>query len=388
MTSVAAGNAGTVSSQIRSRLAESGSLLSALDAITQWKPFVLLASTFVACVIAITVMGAITAALAQNSGTLAAIMGAIAAILVLGMALIGTNAVGIMLADDVWDRPQRSITDALLTSVFTSHRLVFVLLLEGLLFLVFLIVFTVILFLCKIPGIGPLLYAVVFPVGVLATGITLFALIFVAIPLAAPAIWSGATVMQALAMLKEVARQKLLYVVIMTLLLGLLLMLVGGIVGTVLTSGTMLTLSLSAAVVGASSGGLNELIGIFSGFNMGGGVNGYAVALSFGGAVIFLIGATPGALVGMKGAAIIHRASTEDLSLADIEAAMNQKLEDIKRRAQEAKERAMAAAPTQQSAPASKKFEPVTTNQLLCPACQATVTADDVFCGSCGNKMR
>lgn len=389
----------TVSSQLRSRLSESSSLLGALDAITRWKPFLLLILTFLACVVSAAVLGAITGALAQHSGALAAIMGFVTVLLVFAISLIGINATGIMLADDVWERPQRGIGDALLASLFTSHRLIIILLLEGLLFLLYMIVLAVLLFICKIPGIGPVLYAVVFPAGAILTGAILFALLYVAIPLAAPAVWNGATVMQAMAMLKEVARKKLLFVVIMTLLMGLLLLVVTGIIWGILLSGAGITLSLSAGILGVSAGGMGDmgsLLGMLSGAGMGG--SGHVWALGFGGAVLLLLGATPGMLVGIKGAAIIHRASVADLSLDAVEAELSQGMENIKKRAHEAKERAKAQAAAYQAA--HQAAAPVVTEEIVaapsatptapapsCPACHAPINANDAFCGSCGHRL-
>jgi MFS family permease len=383
----------------RNRFAETGSLLGALDAMTRWRPFVLLAGTFVACMIVGGILGAVAGALMQHSTMLAGFTGLIAAIAVFIVGLIGVNAAGIMLADDVWGRPQRSISGALMASVFTSHRLVMVLLIEFLLFLVYLIALTIVLFVCKIPGVGPLLYAFVFPLAAILTGALLFAMLYVAMPLAAPAVWSGATVMQTLAMLKEVAQRKLLFVVVMMLLLGLLLFVVSGIIGGILFSGMGVTLSLSAAVIGSAMGGYGGLMDTLMGLGMGGNGSGYVWALSFGGAILFLLGATPGLLVGMKGAAIIHRTAIADLSLGEAEAQLNQRFEEVKRKAQEAKENAKAQMAAAQAAAAahaaaakpaeSKPAEPpAPAAASVCPACSAPIAADEMFCGNCGHKLK
>lgn len=383
---------------LRNRFAGTGSLLGALDAMTRWRPFVLLAVTFVACMIVGGILGAIAGTLIRHSSMLAGFTGLIAAIAVFIVGLLGVNAAGIMLADDVWGRPQRSIGGALMASAFTSHRLVMVLLIEFLLFLVYLTVLAAALFLCKIPGVGPLLYAFVFPLAVILTGALLFAMLYVAIPLAAPAVWSGATVMQTLAMLKEVAQRKLLFVVVMMLLLGLLLFVVSGIIGGILFGGAGVTLSLSAAVIGSAMDGFGGLMDALMGLGMGGSGSGYARALSFGGATLFLLGATPGMLVGMKGAAIIHRTAIADLSLGEAEAQLNQRFEEVKRKAQETKENAKAQLAAAQAAAAahaaaakpaeSKPAEPSAAAASTCPACSAPITADEMVCGNCGQQLK
>lgn len=380
---MATNNAGT---NLSTRLGDTGSLLGALDAITRWKPFLLMVATFVTCLIVGGVLATITAALMESSRSLSGMMGALAFLIILSIGLVGANAVGVMLSDDVWGRPQRNIGSALMVSALTVHRLLLILLIEGLLFLVYLIALTLVLFLCKIPGLGPLLYAIAMPLGVVLTGAVLFALIYVAIPLAAPAVWNGASVMQALAMLREVARHKLLFVVIMSLILGLLLLVVTGIIIGILSSGAGITLSLSSLVVGSSMGGLGNFMGLFYGLGQQG-VSGYLWALSFGAAALALIGITPGILVGMKGAAIIHHTAIDGLSLSEAEAELSQKFADVQRKAREAADNAKAQIAAAQ---ATAMAAPVTVPKIQpkCQACQSIVSPDDVFCGDCGHRLK
>lgn len=382
---------------LQHKLSETRSLLGALEAVTRWRPFLMLALTFLACVLLVAVFGGIGAALARQSGFLAGLLGVLTLLLVMGTALVGVNAAGIMLSDDTWGRPQRNMVAALLASLFTSHRLIGILLLQGLMFLLYLVVFSIVLFICSIPGIGPLLYAVVFPLGAVLTGVVLFTLLYVAIPLAAPAVWNNATVMQALAMLAVVARKRLLFVVVMTLLLGLLLLIVTLIVAAILSSGTAMTLALSASIVGASLGGLDGLGGLLMGAMGGmGGRTGsaYLWALGFGTTILFLLGVAPGMLVGMKGATIIHRAALEGLSVADTEQAMSAQFDVVKRRALEAKEQALKQvqpalpAQAQSTSPPAPDSAPTAAAALSCPSCNHAVSADDVFCGHCGHKLK
>lgn len=394
--SLAAPESAPATPSLHSKLAESRSLLGALDAITRWRPFAMLVLTFLTCMILLAVLGGLSAGMARHSGAVAGLLGIVTVLLVMATALVGINAAGILLSDDTWGRPQRDMVAALLASLFTSHRLIGILLLQGLLFLLYLIAFAFVLYICSIPGIGPLLYAIVFPVGSVLTGVILFALLYVAIPLAAPAVWHGTTVMSALAMLAEVARQRLLFVVVMTLLLGLLLLLVTFIISAILATGTMLTMGLSASIIGSSLGGLDGLSDLVMGAMMGGrSGSGYLWSLGFGAAVLFLLGVTPGMLVGMKGAAIIHRAAIADLSLAETEQAMRDKLGEVQRRAKEAKEQALKkaaeqAAQTQQSTPSAPAATqtPAPAAALACPSCTKPIAPDDAFCGDCGHKLK
>lgn len=386
----------SVSIELRNKLTESGSLLGALDAISRWRPFALLVMTFLACVVIASLFTGIGASMARQSVGVAAFTGFIGMLLAAVTALLGINGAGIMLSDDVWNRPQRGIKAAILVSLFTSHRLILILLLEGFIFLLYLIALAIFFFLCKIPGIGPVLYAVVFPLGAILTGVVLFALVYVAIPLAAPAVWSGATVMNALAMLKEVARQRLLFVVIMTLLLGILLVVVGGIIGGIVGSGSAITLGVSAGIVGASMD-MTSFLGVFSGYGSSY-ASGYAWALGFGASTLFLVATTPVLLVGIKGAAIIHQAAITGLSLEKAEEEINRGMAEVKKRAQEAKEQAKARMAAAQAAAAQAAANvksastelnvPAATLQPKCPNCSSDIGEADVYCGSCGHKLK
>ncbi|WP_108312253.1 hypothetical protein [Limnohabitans parvus] len=365
------------SADLRNNLNQSSSLLGALDAVTQWRPFAVLVMTFLACVVVNATFAAIFASMVMSG--MAGFLFMLAILMTFGIALVGINAAGILVSDGVWGRPQRNITDALLTSLFTSHRLLLVLLFEGILFLAYLLVLGVLLLICKIPGVGPLLFAIVYPVAALLTGLVLFGLLYVAIPLAAPAIWSGSTAISALVMLKEIARHRLIMAVVMSLMLGLLMVVVSGIVVGIVGSGVGITLSMSAGIFGMSMN-FDGLMGLMGG---SGGNSGYMWALGLGSTILFLVAAIPVFLVGMKGAAIIHHTAIAGLSLREAEDKVNQQLQAAKERAQEIKTQVAAqAAAAQQATP---KEAPA---GLTCPSCSMTVTDADLFCGGCGHKLK
>lgn len=364
---------------LKQKLVNSSSLLEALDAPSKWQAFVLLSATSIAALTAMAVFGAVTAYLAMQSPYLGAFSGFIGFLVVFSIALIGVNATGIMLADEVWGRKQRGIMDSLLASAFTCHRLIAIFFVELVLFLLFLVVLTFLLFLCKIPGIGPVLYAVVFPLGAICTGIVVFALLYIAIPLAYPAVWNGTGIKRTLVMLQEVARTRLLTAVVMMVLLGLLITFVVGFVWMILLIGTGTVVSLSGIVLGASAGHLNNLMGLL----MGGG-EGYGYAMGFGAAILALVGANPGILIGIKGSSIIYREVTAGLSLEEAEAGMDRRMQDLKNRAEQARQR---AADSMQQAPQAAPLVAVAAAPF-CPRCAEPIVSDDVFCGGCGHKLK
>ncbi|MCX7692842.1 hypothetical protein LCC91_11185 [Tepidimonas taiwanensis] len=379
------------SSHIQKTFLANTSLLSAVDAITRWQPFSLLALTSLGVGVLTVLFGGVTAALSNQSGILASFVGLVGLILVLMALLVGSNAVGIMLSDDVWGRPQRNIKSAILASLFTVHRLIGVIFLVGVIFLLYLAALSLILFLCKIPGVGALLYAIVFPVGAVLTGFFLFALLYVAIPLAAPVIWNGETVLRALTTLREMARHRLLFVIIMMLLLGVLVTVVTAIIGAALFGGAGLVLSMSAAVVGSSIDGVGGLSRIVWGALLGEtGLGGYLWALGFGGLVLFFLGVAPGSLVAMKGLAIIHRAAVDGLELERGEEALKQKLEEVKRKAQQARDRmqTQAAAVSLSGPSASSPAGNGAAANPTCPSCTQPVSPADIFCGNCGHRLQ
>lgn len=363
--------------ELKQQLGSASSLLDALDAVSEWRAFALLSCTVVLTMLLAALFGAITAFFAGQSGVLAAVTGFVGFLATAFAGLVGLNATGIWLSDSVWGRTQRSMMDAVIAAAFSVHRLLAVMTIEFLLFLVFLIGLTLLLFLCKIPGIGPLLYAAVMPLGVIASGVVLFALIYIAIPLASPAVWNGMPVMRTVVMLQEVARHRMLKAVLMMILLGLMMMLVVGFVWAVLGIGALVVASLSAAVIGIHGGGMSSIMSMFTGG--AGGSNGYLYAMGFGGAVLLLIGANPGMLIALKGASIIYREVSQGLSLDNAEQAISARMADLKSRAEAARAQAMAHAQQTTASPATA---------LACGACNAPATAQDVFCGSCGHKMK
>jgi hypothetical protein len=367
----------TVAGPINSPFAECGSLLDALDALRNVRAFVTLALTFVAFAIAVLVLGAVSTWISTKSGAIGVISFGLSALIWAGIMVVGTTAVGILLSDDVWGRDRRTIASALTASSLTAHRLVVLMLLASAGFLSYLVVVALALFVCKIPGLGPLLYAIVFPVAALATGLLVFSLFYVMLPLAAPCIWNGDSITKVIATLKEVIRCRRLYVFAMFLLLGLMVLVTAGIVGFIIFSGTGLTVSLSLAIVGVG-GGLDLSSMMMGHGDMAAGAGGYGIAFGLGMTLLMLIGSIPASLIGMKGAAIIHKGAIVGLAVDEAEAEFQYQVDEVKRRAQETRDKALAPKPV----PAPKP--------LVCPNahCGAPVSVDDAFCIECGEKLK
>lgn len=390
----------SVAKEIRARLGDSASLLDALDAITHRSAFAVLAGTIVAFGLSFAILSGLSTLIGiKVAGWLGALLGFISVIACFGLLLVGSNAVGIMLMDEARGGQSRPAREALLVSLFTSHRVLAVALIEGLLFLAYLLAVGLLLLLCKIPGLGPLLYVAVFPVTALATGLVIFAMFYVALPMALPALWSGHGILATIGILAAVARQRLMYVVIVQILLGLLVFFLGALIGGVLTTGTSMILGFSALVLGAGSdlGGLMAmLMGMFSGMDGGGEGSGHAWAMGVGFALLFLCGAVPPGLVAMRGLCTIFVNATAGLPIEAAEAKLRERLGEWQARARQAREAAMAkaaaaaaAAPTVPNAsPPAAEPTPQPAPAAVCAGCGQAVDADDMFCANCGQKQK
>ena len=110
----------------------------------------------------------------------------------------GVNAAGLLQMDHARGISPRSTADALVYGLMCIPKLIVL----GLVFLaveiaVFLVI-AMLLFICKIPFLGPLLFVVVFPLSVVVAGVTIVGL-FLCMVLSLPAIWQGASITRALA---------------------------------------------------------------------------------------------------------------------------------------------------------------------------------------------
>src|SRR5690606_32452932 len=106
-----------LSQQIRN----SGSLLSSIEAIRNWRAALLLLATFVAMALVFALGGL----LARWSWALFALFGLFAYVVL----FYGANAAGMMIMDEARGQPSRPALAAVLHSLATSHRLILVFLL-------------------------------------------------------------------------------------------------------------------------------------------------------------------------------------------------------------------------------------------------------------------
>lgn len=353
-------------------------LLRSGEALRNWRALVTLMGTGVTTII-------IFIALASSGNGFLIFLGALVAYL---MVSVGVSATGILLMDQALGMAPRSIGAALLDGIFAALRL-FVILLIGLgVALVAILAVAILLVVCKIPGLGGFLYAVVLPTCVLAMAFIYASLYFV-LSLAGSAVWSGASIRQAVSALYVIVTRRLVESALGVIVHTLLMLIVGGIIMAFVFAGVGVVLGLSAGILGGNVG-IPNLAMMFGGFHADGlvygGLFGFGILFALIGAVLFSM-----LILGLNR---LYLHLTANLDLVSAEAALAGHMdaakeraramqEEGRRRAEEMRQRTQAQAFTE---PAFAPISPVLAT-LACPACGQSTAADDKFCEHCGHKL-
>ena len=371
-------------------------LLRAAEGLTQWRPLALGFLTLVGS-------GLLMAGGMFLASSLGSALGGILAFVIGLLALVvmasGFSGVGVMLMDRAKLLAPRSMVDALLFGLMCLPKFIgFALVLLGLT-LALTLVATLVYFLCKIPGVGPLLLFVAHPVMVVVAGVFFTAISWVAIPLFTPAVWDGRGFKEALSLVFAVARTRLLQVVALFLGLYVVVSIVALLLTAALLPGYAFMTGLASAVLGQNMlGDMSSVMSMGSGY---GSANLYAGMLATG--LIFAVATTLMFQVLIMGVNLVYLSATEGVDIAASQAALNAGLAQAKNKAREAQERAREAAEharqsTQNAASAARDSmasasataaapEPVAPAHLSCPQCHQGIAVDDIFCGHCGHKL-
>ena len=390
---------------IQKQLSESASLISAVDAMRNWRAAALLLGSLVAMLLFFFLAGVVSMNVTPILGALFGLTGIV-------ICFYGANAAGILLMDEAHGGEPRPLMAAIVTSFATGHRLVLVGLLVGVTYLAGLLVLALLLLLCKIPGVGPLLFAFVFPVSVIVAGVAIFALYAVVGPLAAPAVWSGASTMQAVSRLAAIARQRVVVVILSMIVLFFICLVVAFIIGGIMTAGTLVSGLMSTAIIGISGFDASGLMGMLGlqgrgSYGYGGGdSSAYVTAATIGGSIVWAVAFALPLLVYLRGCCQVYLVNLAHVDVEAMEEQLRGGLNAAKRKAQDIKTKgealaaqqaarynppaAAAAAAATETAPAARPYAgaaltPV--NPLQCPVCSTPYLAGDMFCGSCGHKL-
>lgn len=287
-------------------------VLSSVDAVRNLRALYVLLMTFA-------IAGLLTAmaesSLAQNMTR----MGAVEAAAALFAAFYGGNAAGILVMDDARGEPVRDIADAVMTSLFTAHRLLLALAMVFSAYALIAVMLYGVLWLCRVsvtgPVVGPLLFGVVVPVSVVSAGLGLLSLVAVIVPLAAPAVWAGSGVMAVVFQLFQWVRRRLLTIALLMAAVSLLTGAVGALVTFAVMTGGRVVSVLGVAVVGIDVPAQQLMAGLFGyGLRSLGaagaptGSTGHAAAALVGGGVVFAIALVLPGLVYLRGTCGVYLA--------------------------------------------------------------------------------
>ncbi|MBK9440872.1 MAG: hypothetical protein IPN53_05950 [Comamonadaceae bacterium] len=366
-----------------------GTLISAVDSIRNWRAVLLMFGAMFLAGLLWGLGGWLSMKIHPAAGLLFFLAG-------LATFFYGINGVGIMLMDEARGVQSRPIVSAVLESLATGHRLILAFLMFGLIYVAGLLVVAMMLLMCKIPLLGPLMFTFVFPVSVVLVGVAIFALQMVVFPLTAPAIWAGATTMQAVSRVGAIARAKVVNVMLMMIVLTLIVLAVVFTVGGILFTGTMVTAGLAAGIlnIGTDFGEMSQLF--TGGFNG----SGYFIAASFGAGIVYAVGFSLASLVFSRGCCSVYLISIEGVDVQAMESVVQSKIDEARHRAQEARAKA-APAPAPVFTADAQPFAPLTPTTaaptamvvpsaaatLNCPQCHAPHLPDDRFCGECGLRL-
>ena len=279
----------------------------------------------------IIVVGALFA-ITRGPGFFSGLLAMIIWIVAIGTAV---NAAGLLQMDHARGISPRSTADALLYGLMCIPKLIALVLAFVAVEIVVFIVLAVLLVLCKIPFLGPVLFALVFPLSVVVAGVTVTGL-FLCMVLSLPAIWQGAGIARALAQTFAIVRSRLVEAVLLLVFVGLLCFAVGMIVFGVLGAGLLPTLAMSVGIVGFGGFGVESLIASAG--------SGYTVAGTIGGALLWAVAASLVGQVYLLGLSLVYLRVTEGLDLTASEAALRATFDEARRRTAELGDKARQAA--------------------------------------------
>lgn len=238
------------------------------------------------------------------------------------VAFYGGNAAGILVMDDARGVPIRDVSAALRAALAGAHRLLLALVVVSAAYAVLAGVLLAFFWTSRtaVAGawLGPVVFGLAVPVGVLVVGVAALALVAVVVPLAAPAVWSGAGVWQVLRNLAALIRRRLLTVVLLMGAVSLLAAGMGAIVTFVVAVGGRVVAELGVRVVGVDVPVQQLMAGLFGyGLRSLGaagaptGSSGHAAAASIGGGVVFALALLLPGLVYLRGTCAVYLALTE-----------------------------------------------------------------------------
>ncbi|HVC49495.1 MAG TPA: hypothetical protein VND43_04930 [Burkholderiales bacterium] len=298
---------------IPGQVQKSGVLLKALEGATQWRAM----SCFIGAVLTSASLFTLVSLAGVQILTLAA------GLIGITISLAGLSASGFMMMDHARGFPQRSVKMAVDSSIRSLHRFIGCFMVWAVTLFISVILVSVLLVFCRIPYVGPLLFAVIYPASSILIGLINIAMAYLFIAILTPAIWEGQEISAAIARLWVVIENRALLVLVQLLLLAVLVALVGFITYSVINSGSSVVLPMADGIIGARLGNSGFTLGaMFNALQYGAG--GYLYAALFSSGIIFLIAMSMPVMVAVLGACLIYQNVTEGLDFDETRAAIEE----------------------------------------------------------------
>lgn len=346
------------------------------------------------------------------------IFGLALALLGLALMFIAYATVSARFTDEACRGEARSMLDALVAATIALPKAVIVALLFLVLFLLLLIPAALLMLLFQIPGIGPALEFILFPLIAALLGAMLYALLFLAAPLGICALTQGRSVFGTVAFVLAGLRLRLMDIVLKGLLIALIAAAVFGVLALIAGLGLSVTTGIKAAVQFQSgpsldsfgSGGNNDS---FGSDEEAGGLEaslflansamaflGPFASVAKAGAILFGLVGVISFLVFVQGWSLIYAELDRSLDPAKEEALLQagyaqakvkarqmqdmaqQKAKEMQAQAQDKAREYRAQAAARHAAPAAPAA--MTDTQAFCAACKAPLSGGESFCGNCG----
>jgi hypothetical protein len=300
----------------------------------------------------------------------------------------GVSAVGIMLLDKARGAPPRSLPDALVFGLICLLK--FWLVAMGLFLAAALVMLlaAIVYFVCKIPGVGPLLLFFAHPILVVCAGLLAFiASVFVALVM--PALWDGDSVTQAIAKTIAILKERSIITVLNLLVMAFVTAIILGIIAAVILPGYFSMTALAAGVIGANlAGGISMLTNLpFALMYLQGGEGGHMLAVLLDTVVLVMLCISAALQVKLMGINLVYLGVSAGVDTAAAEHMLKRQLDQAKAKADEAKQRALVAAERAKQAAQQAKI-PAPAAGTSCPSCHSATTPDDSFCENCGDKLK
>lgn len=337
-------------------------LARAGEGLTQWRPLAMGFITLVACGLLVFV----SQALARGMGGFAGVL--LFGLLMLATAVVffsGVSAVGVMLMDKAQGIAVRGFADAAYAGLLCVPKFLGLALLALVATLVFYLVAAIIYFVCKIPLLGAVLAFVAHPVLIIAASALIVAWVCVVAPMFAPAVWSGLPFKAALASVIGIARNRLVEVVLMQIVLYIILMVITGLLfmGLLPASISLTAMGTGIAAGGAGGMGLEGLMYMGPRALSHMGMSGSVIGLWLGVGVLFCVIFALLGQVAVMGQNLVYLQASASIDSTGEEQALDGVWSDVRKRAEEAKERAKAAAERAKQVAAQKAQEVAAANE-------------------------